>query len=343
MRVTGPSAAVLSILQREGIELRDFVEPNTRIRHRAMIELIEMLLQQTGDPLLGLRAGGLAEVADFAALGYACSSAATLREAIDCAGRYMHLLHGAQEARLVEDGSNAIWQLRITDGVQQVPAVNEFALSCACWLTRRYAVERRVLREVHFTHGSATDIDAYERVFGGATIKLGRPNNALVFERFVLETPMAFAHSGLKSAFEAHADQLLESVSRSDTVSVRVRRLIVKHIANRDANMLTIAQSMSMSEPTLRRRLAEEGTSYSDVLESVRSELANHYFADRKFAAADVASLLGFSHVSGLYKAFRRWTEGGTPAKVRKNARGDAAASADLPPSTPDVRYQAQR
>lgn len=317
MRVTGASAEVSSILTREGIELKDFVAPNTRIRHRAMMELVDSVLHEAGDPLLGLRAGRLAEPSDFAILGDLCRPAADLRQAIECVGRYMHLLHGAQEARLIERDHLAIWQLRITDSVPQLRAVNDFALSCVCWFLRSYADDRKILREVHFMHGSATDLAEYAHVFGNATLKFGRPNNALVFERSFLDTPMAFANPGLMSAFEKLGDEMLETLLCSESIGARVRRLIIKHIASRGMSMAAIAQSLSISESTLRRRLAEEGTSYNELLVDVRTELVNQYLSDRRFAAADVATLLGFAHVSGLYRAFKRWTGGSTPAKTR--------------------------
>lgn len=321
MRVKGASTGIPSILMREGIELKDLVARNTRIRHRAMMELVESALQHTCDPLLGLRAGRLAAPSDFVMLGDLCPPAADLRQAIGCVGRYMHLLHGAQEARLVERDHLAIWQLHITDSVPQLSAVNDFALSSACWLLRSYADDHNILREVHFMHSRATDLSEYKRVFGDATIEFDRPNNALAFERSFLDTPMAFANPGLMSAFEKLADEMLETLLCSESIEARVRRLIIKHIATRGMSMAAIAQSLSISESTLRRRLAEEGTSYNELLVAVRTELAHHYLADRRFAASDVAMLLGFAHVSGLYRAFKRWTGGSTPAKARTEVR----------------------
>jgi AraC-like DNA-binding protein len=322
VRVTGASPDALPILLREGIELKDFAHPDTRIRHRAVMELLEAAIRRTGDPLLGLRAGELIEAADFETLGYACQSCADLREAIGCAGRYMYLMHGAQQTRLVESGDQAVWELRITDNVPQLPAANDFALASACWLTRRYTSARtNVLREVHFLHAEPTDLVAYERVFEGAKIRMGMPHNALVFDRAFLSEPMVLAHPGLKSAFELQAEQLLDRLLRSQSVSGRVRKLIVQYVATGDVKMSVLARRMAMSVATLRRRLADEGTSHSGLLDEVRNELAHLYLADRQLAITEVAFLLGFAHVTAFYKAFARWTSGRTPADVRKEVQ----------------------
>ena len=68
-----------------------------------------------------------------------------------------------------------------------------------------------------------------------------------------------------------------------------------------------------MSSRTLRRRLKDAGTSYQEILDDVRAELARRYLAREKRAVDEVSFLLGFSDPSAFTKAFRRWT-GRSPA-----------------------------
>jgi len=76
------------------------------------------------------------------------------------------------------------------------------------------------------------------------------------------------------------------------------------------------ARRLGVGPRTLQRQLRERGTSFRDVLESVRRELALAYVRQGKFDAAEVGFLLGFSRPSAFYRAFRRWT-GGTPSAYR--------------------------
>ena len=73
-----------------------------------------------------------------------------------------------------------------------------------------------------------------------------------------------------------------------------------------------------MSPRTLQRRLGAEGTSFQDVVDSVREELARIYMADtaRKYTVGELAYLLGFSEISAFTRAFKRWT-GLTPTQWR--------------------------
>jgi AraC-like DNA-binding protein len=58
---------------------------------------------------------------------------------------------------------------------------------------------------------------------------------------------------------------------------------------------------------TLQRRLEQEGTTYHDVLESVRRALAELYMNDDSLSFVDIAFLLGYSDLSAFSRAFKRW------------------------------------
>ena len=77
-----------------------------------------------------------------------------------------------------------------------------------------------------------------------------------------------------------------------------------------------IAKAVSMSTRSLRRRLSAEGTTYSQLLDAVRRELAERYIADTSRSLGEISYLLGFSELSSFSRAFKRWT-GHTPSAVR--------------------------
>ena len=74
-----------------------------------------------------------------------------------------------------------------------------------------------------------------------------------------------------------------------------------------------------MSTRTLRRRLLEHRTSYHEILDRVRRELADELLGDPDHKLSEVAFLLGFSDASAFHRAYVRWT-GKTPASRRRRA-----------------------
>ena len=80
-----------------------------------------------------------------------------------------------------------------------------------------------------------------------------------------------------------------------------------------------IAHRLGLSRQILARRLSDEGLTFSDVLESLRSDLAERYLTEEDLSISQIAWLLGYQEVSALTHAFKRWT-GKTPREARSGA-----------------------
>ena len=78
-----------------------------------------------------------------------------------------------------------------------------------------------------------------------------------------------------------------------------------------------VAKDLGMSVRSLQRKLAEESTSFRDLLDASRQEMALGYIRDPGIELSEIAFLLGFSDQSAFSRAYKRWT-GETPNEVRK-------------------------
>jgi AraC-like DNA-binding protein len=84
-----------------------------------------------------------------------------------------------------------------------------------------------------------------------------------------------------------------------------------------------------MSVRNLQRSLQAEGTSYQQLLDQTRKELAVRHLQQPQSSIHDVAFLLGFSEPSAFHRAFKRWT-GQTPREYRLSLRtAETVASID--------------
>ena len=77
-----------------------------------------------------------------------------------------------------------------------------------------------------------------------------------------------------------------------------------------------VAATLCMTSRTLRRKLEAEGTSFSDLLDSVRHALAIDFLNTSVLSTDDIAAALGFSDSASFRRAFKRWT-GKSPAVFR--------------------------
>ena len=68
-----------------------------------------------------------------------------------------------------------------------------------------------------------------------------------------------------------------------------------------------IASELALTDRTLQRRLQAEDTSYQQLLDAARSELARKYLTENRLSLGEVASLLGFGDQSNFFRACKRW------------------------------------
>ena len=62
-----------------------------------------------------------------------------------------------------------------------------------------------------------------------------------------------------------------------------------------------------MSTRTLQRRLQDENTSFQQLLDETRRELAMQFLRQKRMTLLEIAYLLGFADPSNFFRAFKRW------------------------------------
>ena len=79
-----------------------------------------------------------------------------------------------------------------------------------------------------------------------------------------------------------------------------------------------IAVSVNVSERTLRRKLTEEGTSFQEIKDKLRKNMAIYYLSQPDIPISTITNKLGFSEPAAFTRAFKQWT-GQTPSLYREN------------------------
>src|SRR5205085_1097468 len=110
----------------------------------------------------------------------------------------------------------------------------------------------------------------------------------------------------LADLHERYAGEYLRHFDHTKT-SYRVREVIVRKLPDGEPRRDDIANELHMSERTLQRRLEEERTTFVELLDDTRRELADQYLGRLHMSLAQAAYLLGFADQSSFFRACRRW------------------------------------
>lgn len=112
------------------------------------------------------------------------------------------------------------------------------------------------------------------------------------------------------------------SVSRYDSLLQDIH-LILKTSIGDHPSFDMLASAFNVSGRTLRRQLADAGTSYQKMVDQFRCEYAIECLQSKGMSTADIAESLGFSDVANFRHAFKKWS-GFPPAAFRAQKQSAA-------------------
>jgi AraC-like DNA-binding protein len=146
------------------------------------------------------------------------------------------------------------------------------------------------------------------------------PSSGFSIDVAPVEGPVVGGDPALYAFLEEHALAALESRPKSDDLVDKLRHLIRDALKQGEPNVERVATRLNMSGRTLQRRLSDLRTSFQEVLDLVRFDLARAYLKDVRLDVSQVAYLLGYSELRAFDRAFRRWADL-SPSEWRSNAR----------------------
>jgi AraC-like DNA-binding protein len=149
-------------------------------------------------------------------------------------------------------------------------------------------------------------------------VRFDSDESAVIFERRWLDQPLPpvdpLVRRQVHAAVKAQMDLLMVDLPAT------LRRLLRKHLLLGQCSMASVAGQLGMHRRTLDRQLRRDGVLYSDLLESVQTDVAQQLLRDTGMQVQQIAESLQFSSAANFATAFRRWT-GVTPSEFRRSAR----------------------
>ncbi|UCE89888.1 MAG: AraC family transcriptional regulator [Pseudomonadota bacterium] len=308
-----------ALFRTAGLDPEALRDPNARYRYASVRTLWKHAVEASGDPCLGLTTAHHWHPTNFHGLGYALMASATLKDALERTVRYFRIVSTDPEAlELVEHTDN--YQFVIgTDSVEYRALDEEYDMMMALFMDVCRATCGSGLRPLRITveHEAPECAERYAEYFA-APVEFGAPNYALFFDKADVERPLPTANAELALANEKVVQHYIAHLDRSDVV-MQVKIKIIEQLPSGHVAEGAIARSLNMSLRSLQRRLREDGTSYKELLDETRRDLARQYIQDSRVSINEMTYLLGFSEPSNFSRAFKRWT-GKSPTAYRLSA-----------------------
>lgn len=311
-----------AVLAGTGLSPEAVADPFTLTSPLQFLSAARNALERYDGSDLGVRVGRRLHASSYGMYGYAMLCSESLARAFDSAVKYHRLANGMLTIRWIEQGDTASWLF---------PDPHEAALAGPDLPLYRFLIDMQFA--LHVT--VIKDVMGAWCVPARAQFAQPRPAHAALLAE-ALECPIAFdqPHHVLSypAAWLARAPQLANPITAAQVSShcahlldelrsqADVTRRVYQELTRTPGqfpDIVAIAGTLCMTSRTLRRKLDAEGTSYSELLTSVRKALAIDYLSTTTLSTEDIALTLGFSDAVGFRHAFKRWT-GTTPTEVRR-------------------------
>lgn len=309
-----------------GLDIAQLDKPDARIGAEGVSQLWELAVAWTGNPALGMDPALTARFVNFDIVGHALMSSPNLRTGLHSLSHYLALISDAATFELVPQGQDSWLVLGHLGNTRRVPRQRQeyglLTLLTLCrWLTRREVPALGA----DFIFSDPINVRPY-RVAFDCPLRFNQPATRMLLAAADLDALLPSRNASMLALHERFITERLASLGNALT-SHRVTEEIIRRLHNGEPRREDIAGSLALTDRTLQRRLHAENTSFLQLLDETRRELARKYLADSRYSLGEVADLLGFVDQSNFFRACKRWF-GMPPGQYRQRlANGETTGA----------------
>ena len=309
-----------ALLQQAGIAPPMLEDPDNRISFEQQSNLWALALEQAGDtfPLTFARQ---TRIASFNSIGYIAMNSHTIGDAMAAAEQYQTAA-GQGGTLSSQDQGQEVWICYQPVNPEHPSSARR---SCAM-LASNIHLGRSLIGDdytplrVQLTMSEPESAELY-RDFFQCPVHFEQDSNCLQFAIELKHKPLPHASVELLKLMQQRAQKIIDAITPPSSVAGQVAALLSSTLVGQEPDKGLIAEQLHMSQRTLQRKLAQENTTYQDILNDIRQGLALDYLQQPELSITDIAYLLGFTEPSAFFRAFKKW-QGMTPGQYREQQQG---------------------
>ncbi|MER7751436.1 AraC family transcriptional regulator ligand-binding domain-containing protein [Kitasatospora sp. NPDC097643] len=287
-------------------------------------------------PALGMLCADQYGVALYGSFGLGLLAAPTGRAALAFANRFADLTYTCAAVRCHEQQG----ELRlVVDGSHLPKDIREFLVDRALMGLIRLLGDLLPgtdwLRWVSLARPEPEHAQAY-RTIVPAELHFDRELNQLAIDAAALDRPLPMANTWAYRAAEQACEREVTDRRSRVGLAETVHAYVASHMSGRP-RIVDVARQLGLSERSLRRRLAVEGTSFTRVVDDARRSAAEQLLLQGA-TPSQVSRNVGFLEQAAFSHAFKRW-HGVSPSEYARTRRGGAPTLRSVPCTGEQLRH----
>jgi AraC-like DNA-binding protein len=324
-------AAVVDMLVVEGVPVEEAlrgvgVTPGELHSPGALVSIEQVLaacrnaIRFSGDPALAFRIGLSMHVSVYGMYGYAILCGADFRKTMSFCVKYHVLATPLVDLSFAERDGTGIWTIDPIVHASADDRLYRFIVEMQIGLT--LSLMRDVMgpsftpREIDLAYARSKTAPTFDSL-KGTSARFSQPANRFVFDAKWLDAAAELGNRTTYAVVVALCDELLSDLALRTGPAGRIRASILEDISARPS-LPVAARRLGTTPRTLRRQLAQQGTSFRALVDELKAQVAMKYLRETAMTNDDIAAALGFSDAANFRHAFRRWT-GKSPRAFRSS------------------------
>ncbi len=292
---------------------------DTRISHKEHRRLITNAERAWAKPGLGLAFGNSLTLHSLGMIGQAARASRTLGETMDTITKYLTIRSPLLSYNWFREPEGTVYTL---SGTRELGETERFMIEAGFAATKQFLTELagKELSSIQFTfkRPSSAAAELYTHTLG-TEVKHNQPSDSV----FV---PVKVARVILATRNQINAEEArryCEAEIAQSGIEVGFKQIVYALLNSRLRNAPTESDTaviLGCSARSLRRRLAEQDTTFRELIQTARCDVAKKLLGSTHLSIEEIAHEIGYLNVGNFSRAFKTWT-GLSPSVFRRQFR----------------------
>jgi len=294
-------------------------KPDRLISEIQITRLMKTVWRATKDEFLGLnpqvcRPGSFALMTEF------CLPSVTIGAMLKRSAQVYNIAHDGLDIGLEEhqtDTGLLFFRLHMRDQhLDKHHLLQEFMIlmwqRLICWLVG----QQIPFAATCFSYPEPSHFNEYPLLYA-SECRFSQPVSGFYLHSRYLQIPIMRTESELYSFLKESPAYILQRPSQDDSLKTQIRFMLTRYDYPDMPKLETIAQELHLTPRSTRRKLKEEGETFTRIKAAIRRDYAFKLLTTENLSISEISERVGFSEMAAFCRAFLRWT-GKTPSAWRR-------------------------
>ncbi|MCB9185009.1 MAG: AraC family transcriptional regulator [Flavobacteriales bacterium] len=304
-----------------GLTADDLDRVDMRLTLEQNCALMEAALRISGDAQLGLHVGERTSATVLGMTGHLMESSADLIGALQGLSAFTMAftrIYGFRLEVVADEAALHCEPLAIWNDVSPETARHsvDYTYAGALRVLQLLSGRRVLPLRVHYRYPRPADLREHERLLGCRPL-FGEDANRMVFRLADLQAPVVGYNPRMNAMLRAMLEEEIRVLAEGAPFREKVKRIVLENLQVTFPPLEAIADALCITPRTLQRKLQDEGTSFRELCDALKEEVARNLLGNPELSISDIAMRLGYAEVTSFQRAFRQWT-GVPPNEYRR-------------------------